>query len=591
MPTQPFFHSSLLLLVITCATISANAQFGDMVQYFPHYAAGGGATTFFTIHNPSASPITVVTVDVALYRSNGSLFASDQVTLPGGATQTVSFGGQTGPTDSGWAQLSSTGNFTASELFEIAGISNVGVLPSQTNTQLKLFAFLSGGTRTGFAMANPSTTTSSSVTVQTANTAGTFLGQTTVVLPPLQHTAVFLDESPYFMNTDGSVTVTATQPIIAVTLRLDDGTKLAGVPVVTPSQQGTGLTPGAVTTEFLANGAVTSEKIADELVLGGAGSSAVIDLLGSSGGGGMLLDARGNGGAISLFNSASTPTIGLTAAGPNGGEISLTDNAGNRTVGIFGDLLGAGGLGTTNSSGNIVAGLGTLLSFGGIVFIGDPTGSMDLAVMRPGEFGGEVVANNKFGLTVAQLQASALGGGGLAITNSVGSLTAGMEGSTGLVFGNLKSFIVDDPTNSERMIQYTSLEGPEAAIYTRGTAELESGQASIEFPDHFSVMAAPSSITVTLTPRSAASRGLAAVEVTTEGIEVAELAGGSGSYPFDYVAHAVRKGYEDYEVYVAKDPETGIAAHLTPISTSNRAAEMMKAMQTRSRLPESKPER
>ncbi len=115
----------------------------------------------------------------------------------------------------------------------------------------------------------------------------------------------------------------------------------------------------------------------------------------------------------------------------------------------------------------------------------------------------------------------------------------------GLVFGITKSFRVPDPNNPERMIRYTSVEGPEAAIYTRGTAELVRGHTYVEFPEHFAAMAAPNTVTVTLTPRSAESLGLAAVDVTTAGFEVAELLRGSGSYDFDFVAYAVRKGFEE----------------------------------------------
>ena len=34
------------------------------------------------------------------------------------------------------------------------------------------------------------------------------------------------------------------------------------------------------------------------------------------------------------------------------------------------------------------------------------------------------------------------------------------------------------------------------------------------------------------------------------GMDVGELAGGTGSYEFDYVVYGVRKGFEDYQVYV-----------------------------------------
>jgi hypothetical protein len=100
------------------------------------------------------------------------------------------------------------------------------------------------------------------------------------------------------------------------------------------------------------------------------------------------------------------------------------------------------------------------------------------------------------------------------------------------------------------MIQYSSLVGPEAAIYIRGKAELDGGRTYISFPDHFSDTVVPSSITVSLTPRSADSFGLAAVEVDAEGMEVAELQNETGTYFFDYVVYGVRKGYEDYQVYM-----------------------------------------
>ena len=121
------------------------------------------------------------------------------------------------------------------------------------------------------------------------------------------------------------------------------------------------------------------------------------------------------------------------------------------------------------------------------------------------------------------------------------------------------------------MIKYTSVEGPEAAIYVRGTANLVSGQGHIEFPDHFSVMAVPSSITVSLTPRSASSMGLAAVSVSSQGIDVAELGKGANSYSFDYVAYAVRKGFEDYEVYLTQEQVRGLTGQARSLESRPRS--------------------
>ncbi len=113
-----------------------------------------------------------------------------------------------------------------------------------------------------------------------------------------------------------------------------------------------------------------------------------------------------------------------------------------------------------------------------------------------------------------------------------------------------KSFIVPDPQDATRRIKYTCLEGPEAAMYVRGTASLVDGRAVIDLPEHFVSLADESSITVSLTPRSFDSKGLAAGEVNSGRVEVGELFGGKGNYRFDYVVYAVRNGYENYQVYI-----------------------------------------
>ena len=210
--------------------------------------------------------------------------------------------------------------------------------PSRSHTQLKLFAFVAEGTRTGFAMANPSETTESSITVRTSDSAGTVLGDVRVTLPPLQHTAVFLDEAPYLMQTDGSVTLTASEPVIALTLRLDDGTKLAGVPVVTPTQQGDGeLAPDSVITETLVDGAVTGSKIAD----GAVGSRQLADRVD--------FGAEGSAGSVVIGNNAGRGVVVLDTLEDGGGAIVLGDADGNVTT-----LLSGGGTGVGNALLSIV---------------------------------------------------------------------------------------------------------------------------------------------------------------------------------------------------------------------------------------------
>jgi len=119
----------------------------------------------------------------------------------------------------------------------------------------------------------------------------------------------------------------------------------------------------------------------------------------------------------------------------------------------------------------------------------------------------------------------------------------------GVITARWKFFREPDPDDPTRDIWYGCIEGPELAMYVRGTARLVNGRARIELPDHFRKLADEQGMTVQLTPRSAESKGLAAVRVSLEGIEVAELLNGRGNYEFDWRVEAVRRGQRDFRVY------------------------------------------
>jgi len=251
---------------------------------------------------------------------------------------------------------------------------------------------------------------------------------------------------------------------------------------------------GTIQAADLASGAVTSSKIGASAV----GSTQLADFVsfGSSG-----LD-----GAVSILNGAGNELLDLSSNGRGGGSVIARNSLENDVAYLTTNVADGGFIAMTNQEGTQVVNLTTTT--------GTPQS------------------------------------GFISVRNSSGTQIAGINGATGDVFGTLKSFVVPDPARADRMIKYSSIEGPEAAIYARGIASLVNGSVSIDFPDHFAAMAVPASITVSLTPRSAASKGLAAVEVTATGIKVAELAQGTGSYTFDYVVYAVRKGFENYQVYV-----------------------------------------
>ena len=112
----------------------------------------------------------------------------------------------------------------------------------------------------------------------------------------------------------------------------------------------------------------------------------------------------------------------------------------------------------------------------------------------------------------------------------------------------VKNFVEEHPTNPNKQIWYACVEGPEAAAYERGSAQLVNGVAEVKFSEHFGLIVNPSTITIQLTPGSADSEGLAVVEKTATGFKVKELRKGTGTYTFDWEIKGVRKGYENFEV-------------------------------------------
>lgn len=122
------------------------------------------------------------------------------------------------------------------------------------------------------------------------------------------------------------------------------------------------------------------------------------------------------------------------------------------------------------------------------------------------------------------------------------------QSNQSFIVANVKNFREINPADVSTDIWYACLEGPEVAVYCRGTASLVDGRAIIALPEHFRAMAVEEGLTVQLTPHSVDSLGLAVVRKSLDGIEVGELARGRGNYEFDWRVEAVRKGHEEYRV-------------------------------------------
>lgn len=114
--------------------------------------------------------------------------------------------------------------------------------------------------------------------------------------------------------------------------------------------------------------------------------------------------------------------------------------------------------------------------------------------------------------------------------------------------GGVKAFVMPHPHHLDKDIVYACIEGPEAAAYDRGTAELINGEAFIPFSETFGIVANSETMTIMTSPWSIQSKGLAVVERTESGFRVKELSGGTGNYRFDWEVKAVRKGWENFEV-------------------------------------------
>jgi hypothetical protein len=117
----------------------------------------------------------------------------------------------------------------------------------------------------------------------------------------------------------------------------------------------------------------------------------------------------------------------------------------------------------------------------------------------------------------------------------------------GILSNGSKNFVQEHPTDPNQAIVYASLEGGEAGTYYRGSAQLENGTATIELPEHFSLVTEEEGLTVQVTPREDCN-GLYVAEVTTRRIVVRELQGGTSNARFDFFINGVRAGYKDFKV-------------------------------------------
>ena len=121
-----------------------------------------------------------------------------------------------------------------------------------------------------------------------------------------------------------------------------------------------------------------------------------------------------------------------------------------------------------------------------------------------------------------------------------------VNGDFEVVFPGTKNFVQPHPNNPGLEIVYVCLEGGENGVYVRGSGQLSNGQAEIELPEHFSLVAAEAGITAQVTPVEDC-RGIFVTEKSPGRIVVREMQGGASNARFDYLVMGVRLGCEEHE--------------------------------------------
>lgn len=129
--------------------------------------------------------------------------------------------------------------------------------------------------------------------------------------------------------------------------------------------------------------------------------------------------------------------------------------------------------------------------------------------MAAAEFNGDVVVdgvvsgNNSIGGNAASLKGYTTGSdeGVMALkydAKNFGNSSKAIQvwnSSTGV----FKTFVVDHPLDQKRYMVHATLEGPEGAVFYRGTAQLKGGRAEVSLPKYFEEFTRKSGRTVILT--------------------------------------------------------------------------------------------
>lgn len=267
----------------------------------------------------------------------------------------------------------------------------------------------------------------------------------------------------------------------------------------------------------------------------------------STSGIGVIGSALATSGSTEGVRGQSTSATGR---GVVGGAFSTTGDA----RGVYGESQSADGTGVY---GRATAVSGGTTGVGGDCFSPLGTGVAGVANANNGDAWGV------YGATLSPT--------GFGVVADGDSATIGDLFVTGA-----KNFIVEHPLRPDRTIQYACLEGGEVGVYQRGVGRLTNGEAVIDLPDDFPLVAA-GHLTVQVTPLEECG-GLFVPQdkLTTREFTVRELGRGRSDASFAWSIMAERAGFENTEVVRPVSLATKIL--LSPRFNPLQKAALRKAM-------------
>ncbi len=290
--------------------------------------------------------------------------------------------------------------------------------------------------------------------------------------------------------------------------------------------------------------------------VGGVGGNGA-EAQGGPGGVNPGIGVSGTGGTASTPGAVGGPGMfgvgGFGAGGQGFGVSGFTTSA--ATTGVIG-ANGGSGPGVEGRSGNLGqgAGIGVLGKAGaGTGVKGTSAGNFTQGVLGEGTGDAHGVTGtsiNAFGLSGTSTNAKGCVG-----VNTNGNDFAGLFVGHGANPNNFtapgiyvkgRTVITGGVSATAVTSQGTRLlHGIQAAddlVEDVGRAQLQGGRARVSLDSLFAETIEADDYHVFLTPRSAASRGLAVIGQDTRGFTVEELGGGTGSYALDWRVVARRKG-------------------------------------------------